>query len=207
MGRYKILIVLIAFVLLMGTATAEINVVSNTTWKVLTVEQSGWNATSFDDTGWGYAASYGSNGDAPWGDISGIGNNAEWIWSSGNADGTVYFRKQIDIFDTINSADLTITSDNTFELYVNGQFIGSDNSWCSSHTYDIKPYLLEQSSNNVIAVKATDAENGEGYKGLLVDITINDPPVGADIPEFPTIALPIAAIMGIMFLIGRKKDE
>jgi hypothetical protein len=26
------------------------------------------------------------------------------------------------------------------------------------------------------------------------------------IPEFPTIALPVAAIIGIMFIVGRKKE-
>lgn len=196
-----------------GTAAATgniiIDVVSDTTWKVSTAEENGWDGSnpSFDDSGWDYATSFGQNGVLPWLTRSDIGDDAEWIWSSGDADGTVYFRKQIAIPGTINSANLAITADNTFELYVNGQLVGSDTSWYSSHTYDIKPYLLEQSDNNVISVKATDKENGEYYKGLLVDITIDDPPVGsADIPEFPTIALPIVAIMGIMFLFGRKKD-
>lgn len=41
-------------------------------------------------------------------------------------------------------------------------------------------------------------------------VTLSENDVGStfltDIPEFPTIALPVAAILGLMFIFGRKRD-
>jgi len=46
-------------------------------------------------------------------------------------------------------------------------------------------------------IEVTEGENiGSSWLGT-----------GLQIPEFPTIALPVAAIMGIMFIIGRRKKE
>lgn len=39
---------------------------------------------------------------------------------------------------------------------------------------------------------------------VTVEVSACTPP--ADIPEFPTIALPVAAILGLAFVFGRKKE-
>src|SRR5262245_21523749 len=56
-------------------------------------------------------------------------NGAQWIWSA-NQDhfqvpaGACYFRKAINI-GRPQSAHIEITADDTYELYINGQLVGS----------------------------------------------------------------------------------
>jgi hypothetical protein len=64
----------------------------------------------------------------------------------------------------------------------------------------IKVYTVE---NGIIAV-VTNEEGGELIGKFRATATED---FNAQIPEFPTIALPIAAILGLAFLIQRRKEE
>lgn len=82
-------------------------------------------------------------------------------------------------------------------------------------------YYTQQSLNptgvNVVAYQVQQANEHRWIIGFdfnpndeneNVDIVIwLQPVVSADIPEFPTIAMPIAAVLGLMFVFGRKKEE
>ena len=47
-----------------------------------------------------------------------------------------------------------------------------------------------------------DDTSAVAYREIPLEIYCD----GTDIPEFPTVALPIAAILGLMFIFGRKRD-
>jgi hypothetical protein len=57
----------------------------------------------------------------------------------------------------------------------------------------------------VIAFDDGDAAGtGEpDFQDLIIQIS----PVTASIPEFPTVALPVAAVLGLIFIFGRKKGD
>lgn len=68
------------------------------------------------------------------------------------------------------------------------------------------------SSGNINVARGTGADQGSVQivltKGTAPIATRNFAAAWMDIiPEFPTIALPIAAILGLVFIFGRKKKE
>ena len=76
--------------------------------------------------------------------------------------------------------------------------------------YSIYAGLLEPNAN--ITVCAVHSTEGSGYitttAGSTVSSGVNVAVQNIPIPEFPTVALPIAAILGLMFIISsRKKKE
>jgi len=70
------------------------------------------------------------------------------------------------IVSQLENMSITINCDDAYELYVNGQFVGSDVQWDIAQTYLVP--LLD--GPNVIAVKA-DNPHREG--GLIVEVKIN----------------------------------
>ena len=53
--------------------------------------------------------------------------------------------------------------DDGYELYVNGNFIGGDNSWFTAETWDV--YL--DKGKNVIAIKGLNNDNGQNQSILV----------------------------------------
>ncbi len=87
---------------------------------------------------------------------------AHWIWSPAHAKeqtppGSVYFRKTFELA-AAESAEVQITADDAYELYVNARHVGSGNNWKLLDRYDISQYLVQ--GKNTIAVKATCHERG-----------------------------------------------
>ncbi|WP_181438811.1 hypothetical protein [Paenibacillus sambharensis] len=62
---------------------------------------------------------------------------------------------------------ITLTADNEFTLYHNGNLIGSGNNWYKAYSFN----LTITEGKNVIAVRAKDVGS---YAGLLADITYQD---------------------------------
>ena len=58
---------------------------------------------------------------------------------------------------------VTISADDAYELYVNGNLVGNNNSWSISHSYTVQSIA----GKNVIAVKCTD---GGGDGGMLAEV-------------------------------------
>ncbi|MDF1558275.1 MAG: PEF-CTERM sorting domain-containing protein, partial [ANME-2 cluster archaeon] len=61
------------------------------------------------------------------------------------------------------------------------------------------------SVQNVAGATGTDSGTSQQV-GDTGSVTISITTNGTEIPEFPTVALPIAAILGLMFLFQRRKD-
>jgi len=59
----------------------------------------------------------------------------------------------------------------------------------------------------VVAFEDGDAGWGPGVEPDYQDLVVELSPVSVNVPEFPTVALPIAAVLGLIFIFGRKKGD
>lgn len=101
---------------------------------------------------------------------------AQWIWYPEGDPvvaapaGKRYFRKSISVGGEVKSAQLSMTADNEFSAWINGQQVGTGNAHSQVFTFDIAP-LLKQGSN-LLAVEAVNATNTPSPAGLIGAITI-----------------------------------
>ncbi len=90
---------------------------------------------------------------------------AHWIWGPDPEAEEVWLRGSLVLADTPRSAWLTVTADNTFELYVNGERVGAgDDAWQTLHRFDLSTAL--RAGENVIALHGG---NLGGPAGLLAE--------------------------------------
>jgi len=97
---------------------------------------------------------------------------ALWIWApvqdKDNVPvGPCYFRKTFDI-TAVELAMCQITCDDQYELFVNGQLVGSGNDWRLVKSYDIAKFLVN--GRNVISVKAENTTGGTA--GMVARVTV-----------------------------------
>lgn len=83
---------------------------------------------------------------------------AQWVWTPEHKKdevptGSVYFRKSFQL-KAATAAQVTITADDAFELYVNGRRVGSGEQAKNLFEYDVTRYL--ERGKNTIAVKVTN---------------------------------------------------
>ncbi len=109
--------------------------------------------------------------------------NARWIWfpegnpASSAPNGERFFRRVVQIPSgaELKSAMLTITVDDQFTLYVNGEKVGKSSgqtdAWREKKSLDVKSQL--RSGQNIIAVRALNNGNAAG---LLADLEIECSP-------------------------------
>ncbi len=93
-----------------------------------------------------------------------------WVWPHKGASAapeTFYFRKTVELAE-IKSATVAITADNIYELFINGQKVGTDGNWNTIESYDVTKLL--KTGKNVIAVKATNTDAGFG--GLAAELVV-----------------------------------
>jgi len=152
------IIVLSLFILLTGRINAQI-VSDLTNWTV-------FNTAGTPPAGWNSALTIGGSWVAPVvGNIVGtqgtfitanIGGGAQGIWrsGSGNSD-TVYYRGIFTLSNPCLTDSLRITSDNTFDVWVNGTHVGSGTTWNSVQSIFIPKNILN-CGNNLIAVEDID---------------------------------------------------
>ncbi|MFD3456231.1 family 78 glycoside hydrolase catalytic domain [Streptomyces sp. NPDC058691] len=105
-------------------------------------------------------------------------DDANWIWypEGDPADsapaGTRYMRRTFDVpaQAQISSAEMQLTADDRFTLWVNGTQVASSppvaDSWRTAGVVDIAPYL--HSGSNVLAVEATNTNQGPA--GMLASL-------------------------------------
>jgi hypothetical protein len=96
----------------------------------------------------------------------------QWIWASGSAKeqapaGVCYFRKAFNL-NNPEAAQIQITCDDRFELFVNGRRVGEGHDWKTLHTFDVKRHV--QQGRNAIAVRAENTTPGSA--GLVVRVTV-----------------------------------
>lgn len=94
------------------------------------------------------------------GDIFAV--EAQWIWTSEHPRGTApagdcYFRKTFQV-PNVEQASITITSDDRYELWVNGRRVGAGQSIRQMENYDVSRLLV--SGKNVISVRVTNVAAG-----------------------------------------------
>lgn len=86
-------------------------------------------------------------------------SEAQWIWSPGQEgdipSGSCYFRKTIQT-EQPERAEIQITADDAYELYVNGRKVGEGKNWKVMNTHDVTAFLA--AGRNTIAVKVTNSD-------------------------------------------------
>ncbi|MCP4247397.1 MAG: hypothetical protein GY778_10155, partial [bacterium] len=98
---------------------------------------------------------------------------AKWIWyPEGHPAvdapvGTCYFRKtfSVEASQTIDSARLSITADNGFEVWVNGRPVGAGYDFRQAYVIDVTPLL--KPGMNILAVSAENGGEGPNPAGLI----------------------------------------
>ena len=104
---------------------------------------------------------------------------AQWIWKKQIEfdrtvlpyPGTRYFRKGLRMPPKISKAEIIITADAAFKLYLNGNLIGEGEDWQSVNHFDVTEFA---DSENLIAVKAENEGTVPNPAGLLVALQITD---------------------------------
>lgn len=97
----------------------------------------------------------GSGGGNSWG-------GAMWVWDqpethhAGQSNDPCCLRCTFDLDDRAPQADLWISADHQYVVYVNGQQVGAGSDWESAEFYHVAEYLV--AGKNVLAIKATNQE-------------------------------------------------
>ena len=100
-------------------------------------------------------------------------DGAFWVWDQEEADKIAqkneprYVRRSFTLAGKPVKADLWITADNHYEVYLNGQKVGADGEWGTVEKYDALKHLVQ--GKNVIAIKA---RNQGGVAGLIARLHI-----------------------------------
>lgn len=103
---------------------------------------------------------------APTLDLSG----ADWIWHHKNVQ-IAYFRRMIQLGSPAKRIFVLISADNFYELWVNGQSVGSSADWKSPQKYEISQ--LPACDRCIVAIRAASPESPAGLICKLV-ITLRD---------------------------------
>ncbi len=103
---------------------------------------------------------------------------AKWIWfGEGNPAvsapvGKGHFRRVLTLPDdrTVETARITATADNEFELWVNEQVVGSGDNFHNAYEFDIATLL--KPGSNVLAVAAGNGGNAPNPAGLIAAVEV-----------------------------------
>jgi hypothetical protein len=102
--------------------------------------------------------------------------SAQWIWySEGNPAesapaGKRYFQKSFKVEGEVKSAQLTMTADNSFTVWINGSQAGTGDTHARSFTFEIASSL--KSGTNLVAVEAVNATDAPSPAGLIGTLTL-----------------------------------
>lgn len=133
----------------------------------------------------------------------------QWIWAPDNPL-VAYFRRAFELLELPGRAQVTLTADNGYELFVNGARLGQEEGfdtffWQRAETYQVTAHL--RPGPNVLAVRAV---NLGGPAGLLVKLTAGTltlfsdgtwkatarAPEGWTQPDFDDADWPAAVVLG-----------
>ncbi|HEY2761581.1 MAG TPA: HEAT repeat domain-containing protein, partial [Pirellulales bacterium] len=102
-------------------------------------------------------------------------DDMQWIWSPAQAQeknvppGACYFRKSFTA-GPVESAEIQISCDNAYELYVNGRQAGEGDNWRTMKSHDIAKLLTP--GRNTVAIKAINKKQGSA--GLVARILVKE---------------------------------
>jgi hypothetical protein len=93
---------------------------------------------------------------------------ASWIWESAKPgqDDRIFFRRELQLPPDVSTATITLSCDNRFQLFFNGNDLGEGGEWSHPRNYDVLP-LIKQGGRNVIAVEALNEGGSAGLIGRL----------------------------------------
>lgn len=97
--------------------------------------------------------------------------NAKWVWDEANANSTPqndeprYLRRTFTLATKPTAAELWITADNIYTVYVNGQKIGTDSEWNTVERYNVAKHLV--AGKNVLAIQAINMGGPAGVIARL----------------------------------------
>jgi hypothetical protein len=147
---------------------------------------------------------------------------ATWMWRTAkvtdeeaNSGSVVDFKQTFDIPGCAEAmtGSIQITTDNAYDLYVNGVLVGSDVAWTDVETYDISSYLLPGSNdlevrgyNNLPESQSADYTSNPAGIIYSAAIEYGQCEDGGDVPEFGAIAAGIAMIGAIGGIILFRKN-
>jgi putative membrane-bound dehydrogenase-like protein len=98
---------------------------------------------------------------------------ALWVWDRPDADKTPqgdeprYLRRVFDIPGKPARAELWITADNHYVVWINGKKVGADDEWSTVEKYDVIKHLVP--GKNVLAV---EARNAGGPAGVIARVRV-----------------------------------
>ena len=109
-----------------------------------------------------------------------------WFWSQIETEDYknqyVYFKKEIEISDNLNNANICISVDTNYALWINGTFVDCGQYLSYPHIkfydeIDIKPYL-SKGNNTILILAYYQGKNSASYvagkPGMYASITVND---------------------------------
>ena len=83
--------------------------------------------------------------------------------------GSCYFRKSFTA-GPVESAEVQISCDNAYELYVNGRQVGDGDNWRTMKSHDITKFLVP--GRNTVAIKAINKKQGSA--GLVARVIVKE---------------------------------
>ena len=100
-------------------------------------------------------------------------SKASWVWDAAAADAegspaaSVFLRKAFELDARPKAGALTITADNRYVVHLNGERVGTGDSWQKPDEYDVTKLLTQ--GKNIIAI---EAKNEGGPAGLIATLNI-----------------------------------
>jgi putative heme-binding domain-containing protein len=80
--------------------------------------------------------------------------DGSWVWFGDMDDQPRYLRRSFDLPAAATSATLTVTADNVYTVFLNGERLGGDAAWESVETYDVAKKL--RAGPNVLALEVAN---------------------------------------------------
>ncbi len=95
---------------------------------------------------------------------------AQWIWANGSQlrstePGTRYFRRIFGLRRPVEGT-IEIACQDSYELYINGRFVGEGDNWRVLDKYDIAEFLVD--GRNTVAVKTTAESTTAGLVARVI---------------------------------------
>ena len=106
-------------------------------------------------------------------------DGAKWIWYSDDTPieefeaAKLCYARNVTINDinSLESASIALTSDNSFQLSVNGVIVDSSSSWQTVKKYDLHDYLID--GENIFEIETINASKGPGGMICKIDWVID----------------------------------
>lgn len=149
---------------------SRVEVASDTSWKVVPDGFEGWTEQQQAAPSWLSATVIAAFGRDPWFERPGTCGVGSWIWAAEMRDQqTCRFWKsfQIPARLSVERAQLRVTADNSYRLYLDGSELGRGAEWRALTEYEVKSLLGP--GEHVLAVEAF---SDSGMAGMVLGLNI-----------------------------------